>query len=219
MLASLGICLLAARAARISILDGVHLDLDGRGRLRRVLPPGPRSRLRRPDADPSQADRTANAAFGPSPAEVAWARRIIEAYDAARAAGKGVVVVDGKLVENLHVLEARRLVALAEMIAERTSLSAPPLSRRAGAPQAGLSAAAGRTEQAVRPQRQHQREQREHRHLAGRRWAGSRPTELSSRPISTPPSAAPGTEPMPPTTAAVSALKPHSAPMAKLTMP
>ena len=47
---------------------------------------------------------------------MAWARRIIAAYDEARAAGKGVVVVDGRLVENLHVLEARRLVALAEMI-------------------------------------------------------------------------------------------------------
>ena len=63
----------------------------------------------------------ANEAFGPADAEVAWARRIIAAYDAARAAGKGVVVVDGKLVENLHVLEARRLVVLAEMIAERTA--------------------------------------------------------------------------------------------------
>ena len=61
----------------------------------------------------------ANAAFGPSDADVAWARRIIAAYDEARAAGKGVVVVDGRLVENLHVLEARRLVALAEMIDSR----------------------------------------------------------------------------------------------------
>ena len=63
----------------------------------------------------------ANAAFGPASAEVDWARRVITAYDEARAAGKGVVVVDGRLVENLHVLEARRLVALAEMIAARAA--------------------------------------------------------------------------------------------------
>ena len=63
----------------------------------------------------------ANAAFGPTATEVSWARRIIKAYDAARAAGKGVVVVDGKLVENLHVLEARRIVALAEMIEARAA--------------------------------------------------------------------------------------------------
>ena len=77
----------------------------------------------------------ANAAFGPSDADVAWARRIIAAYDDARAAGKGVVVVDGRLVENLHVLEARRLVALAEMIdaaggltVRRRSCNAPATS-------------------------------------------------------------------------------------------
>ncbi len=45
------------------------------------------------------------------------ARRMIEAFEAARAEGKGMVVVDGKLVENLHVAEARRLVGLAEAIA------------------------------------------------------------------------------------------------------
>ncbi len=59
------------------------------------------------------------AAFGPSAADVTWARRMIDAYEAALAEGKGVVVVDGKLVENLHVVEARRLVALAVSIEAR----------------------------------------------------------------------------------------------------
>ena len=119
MLASLETCLLAARAARISILDGVHLDLaDEAGfvescRQGRELGFDGRTLIH-----PKQIE-AANEAFGPSPDEVAWARRIIDAYDAARAAGKGVVVVDGKLVENLHVLEARRLVALAESIEVR----------------------------------------------------------------------------------------------------
>jgi citrate lyase subunit beta/citryl-CoA lyase len=57
-----------------------------------------------------------NAAFGPSAEEVTHSRRIIEAFQAAVAEGKGVVLVDGKLVENLHVENARRLVALAEAI-------------------------------------------------------------------------------------------------------
>ena len=47
------------------------------------------------------------------------ARRIIEAHAEAEAAGRGVVVVDGRLVESLHVAEARRVVALAAAIAAR----------------------------------------------------------------------------------------------------
>jgi citrate lyase subunit beta/citryl-CoA lyase len=50
---------------------------------------------------------------------VAWSRRIIQAHADAAAQGKGVVVVDGKLIENLHVLNARRVVDLAAAIAER----------------------------------------------------------------------------------------------------
>jgi citrate lyase subunit beta/citryl-CoA lyase len=55
---------------------------------------------------------------------VAWATRIIAAHAEAAAQGKGVVVVDGKLIENLHVAEARRTVALAEAIASREAAGA-----------------------------------------------------------------------------------------------
>jgi citrate lyase subunit beta / citryl-CoA lyase len=61
---------------------------------------------------------TANRIFAPATEEVEWARRIIAAHAEATAAGKGVVVVDGKLVENLHVLDARRVVELADAIAK-----------------------------------------------------------------------------------------------------
>ena len=57
-------------------------------------------------------------AYDDENATLDWARRIIEAFADARARGEGVVLVDGKLVENLHVEEARRLVGLAEIIAE-----------------------------------------------------------------------------------------------------
>ena len=60
----------------------------------------------------------ANAAFSPREEDIAWARKIAEAHGAAMAEGKGVLQVDGKLVEGLHVAEAQRLVAMADMIAE-----------------------------------------------------------------------------------------------------
>ena len=119
MLASLEICLLAARAARISILDGVHLDLDDDPGFAEACRQGRDLGFDGKTLIHPRQIAPANAAFGPSTTDVAWARRIIAAYDDARAAGKGVVVVDGRLVENLHVLEARRLVALAEMIDAR----------------------------------------------------------------------------------------------------
>ena len=60
----------------------------------------------------------ANAAYAPTEAEIAQARKFIAGFEAAEAEGKGVVLVDGKLVENLHVANAKRLVALADRIAE-----------------------------------------------------------------------------------------------------
>ena len=54
----------------------------------------------------------------PTTEEIAAAQRIIAAHAAAVAEGKGIVVVDGRLVENLHVLNARRIVDLASAIGE-----------------------------------------------------------------------------------------------------
>ena len=65
---------------------------------------------------PAQLD-IANAAFAPSEAELALAHRQIEAYEAAKAAGQGVAVVDGKIVENLHIVTANALIAKARAIA------------------------------------------------------------------------------------------------------
>ena len=59
----------------------------------------------------------ANAAFAPSDSELDLARRQIAAFDAAKEAGQGVAVVDGKIVENLHVVTAQALIAKAEAIA------------------------------------------------------------------------------------------------------
>ena len=60
---------------------------------------------------PSQVE-PCNEAFAPSASEVDHARRVAEAFEAAQAEGRGVVVVDGRMVENLHVRDARRVLSL-----------------------------------------------------------------------------------------------------------
>ena len=121
LLTSLQICVLAARAAGISALDGVHLDLDDDAGFAAAC---------RQAADLGFDGKTlihprqvaaANEAFAPAVAEVEWARRVIAAHAEATAAGRGVVVLDGRLIENLHVEDARRVLALAEAIAARTA--------------------------------------------------------------------------------------------------
>ncbi|MEZ5255362.1 MAG: hypothetical protein R2705_00260 [Ilumatobacteraceae bacterium] len=65
---------------------------------------------------PSQVD-PANAIWAPSDADIEYARRVIDAFEAAQAEGKGVVTVDGRMIENLHVDNARRTLAVADAIA------------------------------------------------------------------------------------------------------
>jgi citrate lyase subunit beta/citryl-CoA lyase len=60
-----------------------------------------------------------NNAFAPSAEETNKAARVIAAFEEAAAEGRGVVTVDGKMVENLHVEDARRVLALAEAVAGR----------------------------------------------------------------------------------------------------
>lgn len=117
MVPSLAICLLAARAEGLAIVDGVYLDLkneDGfRSACRQGLELGFDGKTL---IHPSQVG-PANEVFGPSDKEVELSRRIIEAFAEAADEGKAVVVVDGKLVENLHVENAKRIVGLADAIA------------------------------------------------------------------------------------------------------
>jgi citrate lyase subunit beta / citryl-CoA lyase len=116
MLAALGHCLLAARAGGCGILDGVHLDLKDQTGFEAACRQGRELGFDgKTLIHPRQID-AANCTFGPSAEELAEARGIIEAFEAAQAAGKGVVVRNGRLVENLHVMEAQRLLALAAAI-------------------------------------------------------------------------------------------------------
>ncbi|HEX4475383.1 MAG TPA: CoA ester lyase [Polyangiaceae bacterium] len=112
MLTSLGICLLAAHAYHLSILDGVYLDLNDAEGFRAACTQGLELGFDgKTLIHPSQVE-PCNDVFSPSADEIAQAKKIILAHEEAKKAGKGVVLVDGKLIENLHVENANRLVAM-----------------------------------------------------------------------------------------------------------
>ncbi|MEX2649682.1 MAG: CoA ester lyase [Alphaproteobacteria bacterium] len=116
MLTSLSLCLLAARAFGVSIVDGVHLDLQDTEGFARACRQGSELGFDgKTLIHPSQIG-PANEAFAPTPSAVEAARRVIAAHKEAAEAGKGVIVIDGRLVENLHVEQARRVLALAQAI-------------------------------------------------------------------------------------------------------
>lgn len=119
VLTSLSLCILAARAAGLPILDGVHLDLEDEKGFLASCRQGAELGCDGKTLIHPRTIAGANAAFGPSKDEVTLARRIIDAYAAALKMGQGVAVVDGKLVEQLHVESAKRTVALADAIARR----------------------------------------------------------------------------------------------------
>jgi citrate lyase subunit beta / citryl-CoA lyase len=122
LLTGLGLCLLAARATGKTILDGVYnavKDLEGfeaeclQGRQwgfdgKTLIHPG--------QVEPC------NTAYSPSGAEVDEARTIVSVWEQALAEGKGVATVNGRMIENLHVAEARRILDIQAAI---EALAAP----------------------------------------------------------------------------------------------
>ncbi|MEI7706199.1 MAG: CoA ester lyase [Deltaproteobacteria bacterium] len=119
VLVSLSLVVLAARANGLAALDGVHLDLSDDAGFEAACRQGRDLGFDGKTLIHPRTVDAANAAFTPSEEEMERARRIIEAHAVAEAEGKGVVVVDGRLVESLHVAEARRVVALSAAIAAR----------------------------------------------------------------------------------------------------
>ena len=116
LLGGLSLCLLAARATGKVILDGVYnnvKDLAGfEAECRQGREYGFDGKTL---IHPSQLE-PCNRVFSPSAEEIDRSRRIIAAFDEARVAGRGVVTVDGRMIENLHVEDARRVLALAEAV-------------------------------------------------------------------------------------------------------
>ena len=117
-LATLNLCVLAARAHGLDVLDGVHLDLADDAGFLRVCEQGRDLGFDGKTLIHPRQLEVANAVFAPAPAELARAREIIAAWREANARGSGVVVLGGRLVENLHVAEAECLLAVAEAVAE-----------------------------------------------------------------------------------------------------
>ena len=112
LLQGLGLCLLGARAAGKVILDGVYNDIkDEAGFLAECQQGRDLGFDGKTLIHPSQVE-PCNTAFAPSPDDVEKAGRIIAAFEEAEAAGRGVVTVDGRMVENLHVEQARRTLAI-----------------------------------------------------------------------------------------------------------
>lgn len=118
MQAGLGLCLLAAKAHGKVIVDGVFNAFKDDEGLRFECEQGRDMGFDgKTLIHPAQL-AIANDAFAPTEAEVDLARRQIAAFDEAMAQGKAVAVVDGRIVENLHVATARATLARAQAIAE-----------------------------------------------------------------------------------------------------
>lgn len=117
-LTSSGLCILAARAHGLAVIDAVYNDLaDDDGFAESCL----RGRTLGFDGKSLIHPKTidmANRLYGPSADEVAWAGKIVDAFERARADGVGVIEVDGKMVEELHVREAQRLLAMANRLTD-----------------------------------------------------------------------------------------------------
>lgn len=118
MLTSLGLALVAARAYELVILDGVYNDIKDEQGFVAVCEQGRDMGFDgKTLIHPSQVG-PCNTIFSPDPETVAFARKTIEAFELPENKGKGVLKVDGKMVEILHAEIARRTVAIADAIAE-----------------------------------------------------------------------------------------------------
>ncbi|MFC0201873.1 HpcH/HpaI aldolase/citrate lyase family protein [Paracoccus rhizosphaerae] len=117
MMAGLGLCILAAKAHRKVIVDGVFNAFKDDDGLRAECEQGRDMGFDgKTLIHPAQL-QIANNVFAPTEAEVNLARRQIDAFDQAQAEGRGVAVVDGRIVENLHVATARLTLDRAQAIA------------------------------------------------------------------------------------------------------
>jgi len=115
-LTALSLSVLAARAHQLCVLDGVHLSLDDESGLRASCIQGRDMGFDgKTLIHPSQIP-LANEIFGPSPAEIEEAQQRIGVYEAAIQSGAGIAVLNGKLIEELHIQDAKRILALAQAI-------------------------------------------------------------------------------------------------------
>lgn len=120
---ALSLAVLGARAAGKAILDGVFNDITDETGFRAQARQGREMGFDgKTLIHPSQIN-LANDVFGPSQDELADARKVVSAYEEAQAVGSNVITVDGRMIESLHVREAQRILALADVISAMESVS------------------------------------------------------------------------------------------------
>jgi citrate lyase subunit beta/citryl-CoA lyase len=106
----------AARAYGLDVLDGVYNNFkDMEGYVRECVHGRHLGFDGKTLIHPDQVAK-ANEIFAPPPAEVAFAAKIVAAFDLPENKGKGVITVDGRMVELLHAEMARRTLAIAKAI-------------------------------------------------------------------------------------------------------
>ena len=111
----------AARAHGLTILDGVHNDIEDLDALAAVCVQGVDFGFDGKTLIHPKHLEICNRVFSPSPEDIAWSQAVIAAFNAPENAGKGALRVDGKMAERLHLSQAQRLVAVAEAISARAA--------------------------------------------------------------------------------------------------
>lgn len=116
---ALALAVMAARAHGLAILDAVYNTIEDLDGLAAECAQGAAFGFDGKSLIHPSHLSAANAAFTPEPAAVAWARTVAAAFGQPESAGKGVLRVDGRMVERLHLDQALRLIAVADAIAAR----------------------------------------------------------------------------------------------------
>jgi citrate lyase subunit beta/citryl-CoA lyase len=119
LLTSLSLIVLAGRSAGLSLVDGVFTDLENETAFEGACRQGRELGFDGKTLIHPKQIETANRIFSPSKQEIKKARRLIETFEAAQAEGKGVAVLDGRMIERLHAEEAQRLLEKASRITNR----------------------------------------------------------------------------------------------------
>jgi citrate lyase subunit beta/citryl-CoA lyase len=118
---ALSLSVLAARAYGLCVLDGVHLSLDDDAGLEQSCIQGRDMGFDGKTLIHPNQIAVANQTFGPSPEEIKESQERIAAYEAAIQSGAGIAVLNGKLIEELHIQDAKRILALANAIAKTSA--------------------------------------------------------------------------------------------------
>ncbi|HEX3699398.1 MAG TPA: CoA ester lyase [Phenylobacterium sp.] len=119
LLPALAMSVMAARAHGLAILDGVYNEIPNLEGLAAECAQGAAFGFDGKSLIHPSHLEIANRAFTPPAEEVAWARTVVAAYGLAENADKGVLKVEGRMVERLHLTQARRLIGVADAIAAR----------------------------------------------------------------------------------------------------